>query len=157
MHVDELLNRLEVVRPRGPGKWSGRCPAHNDHSPSLSIREGEDGRILLHDFAGCRVEDICAALGLRLTDLFPDNDPDPQRWQEQRRQRQIKRARRQREQHREGLHIDAAREAERVIRAARDIDIATLSDVQLDTILNRLGDADAILEREQFDGLAGIF
>jgi hypothetical protein len=45
-------------------------------SPSLSIRELDDGRVLVHDFGGCDVGDILAALGLTLTDLFPDRLPD---------------------------------------------------------------------------------
>ncbi len=47
------------------------CPAHNDRSPSLSISEGNDGRVLLKCFAECSPHDICAAIGLTLKDLFP--------------------------------------------------------------------------------------
>ena len=68
----ELLSSLDAVKARGPHKWSAKCPAHADKSPSLSIREGDDGRLLVHCFAGCRVNDITAALGLRVADLFMD-------------------------------------------------------------------------------------
>jgi putative DNA primase/helicase len=44
--------------------WLGRCPAHDDRCPSLSIKAVED-RILLHCFAGCSYEAITAALGGR--------------------------------------------------------------------------------------------
>jgi len=47
------------------------CPAHADHAPSLSISAGDDGRVLLHCWAGCETRDIVAALGLQWTDLFP--------------------------------------------------------------------------------------
>ena len=40
------------------------CPAHEDRTPSLSISEGEDGKILLHCFAGCGFEEIISAAGL---------------------------------------------------------------------------------------------
>ena len=30
-----------------------RCPAHDDREPSLSIRDGGDGRVLVHCHAGC--------------------------------------------------------------------------------------------------------
>jgi hypothetical protein len=40
------------------------CPAHQDRSPSLSISEGEDGKILLHCFAGCSFNEIISAAGL---------------------------------------------------------------------------------------------
>ncbi len=53
-----------------------KCPAHDDHNPSLSIKQGNDGRTLLHCFAGCRVEDICAAIGITTADLF-DGDSQP--------------------------------------------------------------------------------
>ena len=37
--VDVVLSRLERVRRSG-GSWVARCPAHEDRSPSLSVREG---------------------------------------------------------------------------------------------------------------------
>ena len=43
------------------------CPAHEDNNPSLSIKDGSDGRVLVHCFAGCtqeRVIDRLEALGL---------------------------------------------------------------------------------------------
>ena len=46
-----------------------RCPAHSDEDPSLSIAE-RDGKILVRCFAGCSVESVVAALGLRMRDLF---------------------------------------------------------------------------------------
>jgi hypothetical protein len=36
----------------------------------LSIRELDDGRVLLHDFGGCETEAVLAAVGLGLGDLF---------------------------------------------------------------------------------------
>ncbi len=72
MNAAALLDRLEKVRQTGPGRWVACCPAHDDRSPSLSIRETEDGTILIHDFAGCDAQSILAALGLSLGDLFPD-------------------------------------------------------------------------------------
>lgn len=47
-----------------------RCPAHPDKTASLSIRELDDGRVLVHDFAGCSVEAVLDALGMELADLF---------------------------------------------------------------------------------------
>ena len=68
-----VLSRLEGVRKVGNG-WVALCPAHDDHNPSLSIGVGSDGRILLHCFAGCSIEDICSALGIEIKDLFPENN-----------------------------------------------------------------------------------
>jgi hypothetical protein len=70
--VDALLSRLDGVRQTGHGRWIALCPAHEDHSPSLSVREMPDGRILLHDFAGCDTEEVLAAVGLTFTDLYPE-------------------------------------------------------------------------------------
>lgn len=66
----KILDRLERVKQTGTGRWLARCPAHEDKSPSLSIRELDDGRVLLHDFAGCGIEDVLGAVGLTLADLF---------------------------------------------------------------------------------------
>lgn len=71
--TDALLSRLDGVRETGPRQWLARCPAHEDRSPSLSIREADDGTLLLHDFAGCGAAEIVGAVGLSLADLFPDN------------------------------------------------------------------------------------
>ena len=65
-----VLDRLERAKPTGAGRWIAKCPAHADKSPSLSIRETDDGRVLLHDFGGCQTGDVLAALGLELSDLF---------------------------------------------------------------------------------------
>ena len=68
MNVEEFLARLHGVKRNGPG-WSARCPAHEDHDPSLSINEC-DGKILLHCHTGCTPEAVCAALGIEMRDLF---------------------------------------------------------------------------------------
>ena len=43
---------------------------HDDRDPSLSIREGSDGRALIKCHAGCQTNDILAAIGLKPRDLF---------------------------------------------------------------------------------------
>lgn len=78
MSLDTLLPRLDKPRQTGPGRWLARCPAHADKSPSLSIRELDDGRVLMHCFTGCPTADILAAVGLEFSDLFPPKPPaDP--------------------------------------------------------------------------------
>jgi hypothetical protein len=47
-----------------------RCPAHEDRSPSLSVSEGRDGRVLIHCFGGCSPESVCKALQIRASNLF---------------------------------------------------------------------------------------
>lgn len=71
MSAAVFLERLRRVTSTGAGRWLACCPAHTDKSPSLSVRELEDGRVLVHCFAGCAVGDVVAAIGLGLSDLFP--------------------------------------------------------------------------------------
>ncbi len=61
----------------GVGRWKACCPAHKDHSPSLSIREGDRGGVLLKCFAGCALDSILAALKLAKRDLFAGPPPSP--------------------------------------------------------------------------------
>jgi 5S rRNA maturation endonuclease (ribonuclease M5) len=68
--IEQVLSRLPDRKETGAG-FSACCPAHDDHSPSLSIKEAEDGAVLLKCFAGCSTEQVVAALGLRTADLFP--------------------------------------------------------------------------------------
>ena len=71
MTVDTLISRLDKVRRTGRGSWIACCPAHADKSPSLTIRETDDGKVLLHCFTGCSALEIIDAVGLEMSDLFP--------------------------------------------------------------------------------------
>lgn len=68
--VERLLSKLPDAKQSGDG-WSTRCSAHEDRHASLSIGEGKDGRVLVKCHAGCKAEAVCAAVGLRLSDLMP--------------------------------------------------------------------------------------
>ena len=76
MKTDVFLSRLTKVRATGRGTWVACCPAHQDKNPSLSVRETDDGRVLVHCFAECPVSDVVAAVGMSMTDLFPDSAKD---------------------------------------------------------------------------------
>jgi hypothetical protein len=61
-----------------------RCPAHDDRSPSLSLRDGPDG-LIVHCFTGCKPRDVYEALrAMGLLDQVGDtnlkrrgaNEPD---------------------------------------------------------------------------------
>jgi len=73
MNIPQILDQLEKVRKSGRG-WTARCPAHEDKNNSLSIGQGDDGRILLKCFAGCTFEGICAAKGWKPSDLFAQSN-----------------------------------------------------------------------------------
>lgn len=70
MTLDDILSRLKGVKHTATGALA-LCSAHQDRNPSLSIKTAEDGRILLHCWAGCKTDDVLAAIGLRFSDLFP--------------------------------------------------------------------------------------
>ncbi len=56
-----------------PRRAAARCPAHEDRAPSLSVREAEQfPGALVRCHAGCRTEDVLAALGLTTADLFDE-------------------------------------------------------------------------------------
>ena len=76
--IELVLSKLPDVKRAGKS-WSARCPAHDDRRPSLSIAEGDDGRALVRCHAGCSVGAICAALGLRVSDLMPHDPVDVDR------------------------------------------------------------------------------
>jgi hypothetical protein len=76
MKVDELLGRLDRVHKTKDG-WQARCPAHADKTPSLSVGVGGEGQLLVRCFAGCTPHAIVESLGLRMTDLFPENPMAP--------------------------------------------------------------------------------
>ena len=48
---------LGGARRSGAG-WLCRCPAHDDHTPSLSLKNGEGEQLLAHCFAGCSQRNI---------------------------------------------------------------------------------------------------
>src|SRR4051812_34540729 len=76
MYLTEVIERLAAHtghQPKRSGNgYSARCPAHDDHVPSLSIKEEADGKILLHCFLGCPTEKVCSALQIQVADLFPE-------------------------------------------------------------------------------------
>lgn len=78
MYIGDFLQCLESkvgssAKRVGNG-FNTLCPAHRDTSPSLSISEASNGKILLKCFAGCAAEEICSAIGLEMTALFPERD-----------------------------------------------------------------------------------
>ena len=69
--IDALLHRLERVQRSGQG-WRADCPTGHRTRGTLSLAQGDDGRVLLHCFAGCSTADVLGALGLTLGDIMPE-------------------------------------------------------------------------------------
>lgn len=73
-----LLSNLRSVRktPSRPGisdSHRADCPVCEGHNTPLSIARTDDGRVLLHCFAGCSAIDIINKTGLDFSDLMPQS------------------------------------------------------------------------------------
>lgn len=71
--LDEFALKSGKTLKKVDSGYSAHCPSHDDSNPSLSIAEASDGKILLHCHAGCSVNNICSALGIRTSELFVSN------------------------------------------------------------------------------------
>jgi putative DNA primase/helicase len=60
----DLLNRLQGVRPRGKSSWMALCPSHDDKTPSLSIRQTDTGKLLIYCFGGCDLQSALSSVGI---------------------------------------------------------------------------------------------
>ena len=70
--IDLVLSRIDT-RPNGRDRWRCACPVCGEGNQStLSIGIGDTGAVLLKCWkSGCSPEQIAAAIGLDITDLFP--------------------------------------------------------------------------------------
>ena len=71
--LEKVLAALPEARRSGDN-YSAHCPCHEDRNASLSIGVGDDGRVLIHDHAGCETEAIVSKLGLSMADLMPSSN-----------------------------------------------------------------------------------
>ena len=72
MTAGEIARRCGGEKERA-GYWTARCPAHDDAKASLSLKDGRDG-VLWKCHAGCTVDAVCGALGLKQSDLFEKSE-----------------------------------------------------------------------------------
>jgi hypothetical protein len=72
--LTDFASRLEFCKQVKPDQYISRCPAHADKSPSLSFGLGRNGdRIVINCYAGCTPESVIEAVGMQMSDLFPDD------------------------------------------------------------------------------------
>ena len=71
MNINDFLGYFEKSYRSGKDEYQCLCPAHNDRTASLSIKNLSDGRILINCFAGCAANDIMEAVGLTFDDIVP--------------------------------------------------------------------------------------
>jgi putative DNA primase/helicase len=71
MKTESILAKLKKVKRSGKDEWMACCPAHDDKTPSLSVKDGGD-RTLLKCFgaSACSTQEIVGALGIGISDLF---------------------------------------------------------------------------------------
>lgn len=75
-NIDNILGGLDKVKSLGGGRYVALCPVHSEKTPSLSIRELDDDRVICHCFGcGANGVEVVSALGLELDDLFPYKPP----------------------------------------------------------------------------------
>jgi len=71
-------DHFDDFQKNGDG-WKACCPVHDDSSPSLSLKDGDNGGVLLHCHVGCPIDPILDIAGLRMADLMPGAKPRPAR------------------------------------------------------------------------------
>ncbi|TKB74206.1 MAG: hypothetical protein E8D46_10170 [Nitrospira sp.] len=145
MTLGEFIAKLDGVRatPRG---ILALCPSHPDRRQSLSVNEGERG-LLVKCWAGCTTAEIVAAMELRLCDLFYDAG-----LPRQSRPRPLAHPRRDRNRIAFQLRFHGDKlflRAQAVLDAAKDLDIATWTEGQLNQALGAV--AKAYTDRERAD------
>jgi len=67
----ETIAKALGGRKAGSG-WVARCTVHDDYTPSLSLRDSGNGKVLVRCHAGCGQDEVIAHLKAR--GLWPQND-----------------------------------------------------------------------------------
>lgn len=60
--LEQVLGKLENIK-KVSGGYMAACPSHKDDKPSLSLREAEDGKLLIFCHAGCTFKEVTNAIG----------------------------------------------------------------------------------------------
>jgi len=71
MDTSILSHFNKVSKTTKSNSYNCLCPSHEDRLASLSIKFADDGRVLMHCFAGCDIQSILGSVGLDLDDIVP--------------------------------------------------------------------------------------
>jgi hypothetical protein len=71
---------MRIVVEIAPSRYEGHgrfacCPAHEERTPSLSVRDTQNGKVLAHCHSGCSQEAVIAAL--QNLSLWETREPEP--------------------------------------------------------------------------------
>jgi hypothetical protein len=144
----ELLSRFQGVKLLGSDRAQALCPSHQDRNPSLSIKVADGGQTLLYCWAGCRTEDVLAAVGIHFSDLFPETLPSSLSKQAQR--PPVHHPDRDGLAFRLKLHSDCLSiRAEATLNAASSFDCSAWTDEDFATAIGIVGRAYADLEQAE--------
>jgi hypothetical protein len=142
MRATELAERIAGAVQFGE-KWKACCPAHDDRRPSLTFKDGDKG-VLLKCFAGCELDAICQTLGIRETDLFYDA-PAPRGTRPI--PKPIPRDPRDTAFRFELAAFDLRARSEKIVDAAKQIDVSILHEDELDRALSHVAQGYRDLDR----------
>tara|TARA_E500000331_G_scaffold266287_1_gene257588 strand:- start:491 stop:2677 length:2187 start_codon:yes stop_codon:yes gene_type:complete len=68
-----ILDQTDAKSINGDNQYIGLCPAHDDDSPSFSIKMNDE-KILMNCFAGCSFDQICSSLGIQKSETFNQSE-----------------------------------------------------------------------------------
>ena len=81
MQIDDVLSRLARVKQTGTNQWKASCPCtghtNGDRSQSLTVHLNDNGKLDLYCHKEHTLEDICAAMQIKTTDLLPTQQKTP--------------------------------------------------------------------------------
>lgn len=69
----KFIGQLEKFKEGANGNAKACCPGHNDRHPSLTLKIGDDGRVLVSCKAGCTYQQICDGAGVATTYLMGES------------------------------------------------------------------------------------
>ena len=72
---DQIIARTDARSSGDAGQYSGKCPSHDDNSPSLSLKLTEE-RILIKCHVGCSIKEVCSGLEIEESELFRESGAD---------------------------------------------------------------------------------
>jgi hypothetical protein len=62
LSFDDAYDALEIARSGSDGWYQAHCPSHLDTHPSLGVKEGDDGELVVHCFFGCTNKEVIDAI-----------------------------------------------------------------------------------------------